>query len=487
MSTMREHSSTGYAARTRWPWGIVGVLALTAALRLIGIGTWSIWQDEATSIFFACHLEKAFGRCFPVFFEMLAGLYRVTGISVVAGRAMAAAFGLGGIALLYAIVRRWASEFAALAAAAMLAVCLGHLFWSQSIRYYTLLSVVELVACWCMFDGFERAKRGRLVIASLLLGVAMYIHFTAILLVPALVGYLIVVRATRLDGKGYDWKGFLAFGLPTAFAVAMFLPRFLAIRALEAGVGPPPNAIAPTGLIVRTVAYYGVPMVALALASPCLWRRLPPRVLLFFLAITFVPTLELVVMGMRGMAMVCWNHAFISLFGCAALAGMGLAAILEAGWRRSATALAVATAAYYVAFLPAYYTRMHGDRPRWQEACVLVREQGRINPLASGNPKVFATEMEPVALHLGVPPEKMMDTDFLQTVSDEPPTGDAEVAEWYVLREPMISPAWARWLARHCELVERFDAYTGPVSRSVLVFRRCGSNKESRECRVSLR
>src|SRR5262245_14876578 len=115
---------------------ILVILALAVALRLWKIGDWSLWEDEETSLYFSQNPNKHFPRYFPIFFLTLQELFRQTGISIVAGRLLAAAFGVASIGLTFELGWRFLSRPVGLLAALLLTLCLGHLFWSQSIRYY---------------------------------------------------------------------------------------------------------------------------------------------------------------------------------------------------------------------------------------------------------------------------------------------------------------------------------------------------------------
>ena len=142
------------------PWAILVVVAVAVVLRAWGASEWSLWEDEETSIYFSQQPDKPFPRFFPLFFLALKGVYQLTGVSVAAGRMLAAAFGIVSIGLVYAMARRLLSREIAVLAALLLTLNLGHLFWSQSIRYFTLLFVLELLSMYWFLEGFERRKIG---------------------------------------------------------------------------------------------------------------------------------------------------------------------------------------------------------------------------------------------------------------------------------------------------------------------------------------
>lgn len=457
------------AARSRWM--IAAILVAAGLIRLGGINAWSLWEDEETSIFFSQQLEKPFAQCFPLFFASLNGLYRLTGISIVAGRALAGTFGLLSIWLTYVVLRKYASREAGLVAALLLTCCLGHVFWSQSIRYYTFLLAVEVLALLMFLDGFEECKYWKLVLSGVLIGVSMLIHFTAVLLVPVCIGYLFLVFISRNSTGAYGWKGCLAVGVPALLGTAFLLPRFLALQT-TAATGTSPPVQYPLPLMIRIAAYYGVPMVGLALLALFYWRRFPPRVLLFLLAVGVIPILEIMVLGVFRLANVTWYHGFVAIVGFAGLAGMALAGVYKAGRRKTAGMLLLATAVYYVTFLCLYYTTMHGDRPRWGEASEFLQEVAQIDAAAEDNPAIFATVPGIVAHYLGVEPGRTMGHRLVRGVPDDLTSREAVGDEWYLLKASQVPDDSRAWFSENCVRVAEFEARTGPVNRTVLVYYR---------------
>jgi len=466
-------------------WVLLGVLLLAAAIRLGGVATWSLWEDEETSIYFSQRLEKPFAKHFPVFFVALAGLYEATGVSVAAGRVLAGAFGVASIGLTFLMLRRHVSQAAALVAALLLAVCLGHVFWSQSIRYYTLLAAVEVGAIWLFFEGCENRQYGKLVLAGAMMGIAMFVHFTAVLLLPAFVVYLAMAHFAGRLPASYGWKGWLAFGVPVLLGILAFTPGYLALRQGGA-TGPPPVFQHPVPLLMRIVAYYGVPMAGLAVLSLGLVRRLPQRIWLLWLCVAVVPNLELLTMGMLSLANVTWNHTFIAMFGCASLAGMTVAALYERGTRKTAVSLALAGFAYYGAFLAIYYTVGHGDRARWQEASAFLKDAAPIDPAADDNPAIFAIEPGVVAHYLGCPADQTQDRQLVARTPHQAPKEPTGREAWYLVRVHGTPEVLQVWCQRHCDLQATFEAHTGPIDRSVLVYRWAANRKEPAPSRADL-
>jgi hypothetical protein len=451
---------------------IVAVLLLAAALRAGGLADWSLWEDEETSLHFSQHPDKPFPHCFPAFFLLLHGVYRWTGVSVGVGRLVVAFFGLASIWLTYLLARRLFSRPVGVLAGLFLALGLGHLFWSQSIRYYTLELVLELLCLLWFFEGLESDKPWALVLASLAFAAAVLCHFSAILVLPVLVGYLALTLLRRDSWTRARLRTYLVTGLLLLIIVAFAGWQFLVFRKVypvgSLGAGPPGQDLLSLGM--RVAAYFGVPVIALGLLAPVLSQDRTGKALLFLLVCSLVPVLEVVVLGGLRLAVVTWYYILFALCTFAVLAGVALTALYERGWRATAILGGVASVLYYAVFLTGYYTIMHGDRPRWDEATACLREAAGVRPGAVDNPDVFANVPGVVAYYLGVPPAETMGHPLVKQVPARPPEGGPARDQWYVVEVRVLPSAYAAWLKEHCTLQGEFPARTGPLDRSLFVY-----------------
>ena len=99
-------------------------------------------------VIYVHHLDDPYIRGFPLLFHVLKGLDRLFAETLLTGRVLAAVCGVVSVGLTYACFRSFVGRPPALLAALLLALNLGHLFWSQSARYYTGVLVLEVVASW---------------------------------------------------------------------------------------------------------------------------------------------------------------------------------------------------------------------------------------------------------------------------------------------------------------------------------------------------
>jgi hypothetical protein len=326
-------------------------------------------------------------------------------------------------------------------------------------------------------DGFERGRLWELGLSNVALLLALFTHFSAALLLPVFVGHLALALLRRERGGAYYWKGYLGFGIPFLIVSTLFAWRSLAFRASLSSLVTRSEGTDVVGLLVRFVAYFGAPILLLGIPAPILGRGLiSPRLMQFFLIVAWLPLVELVVISKMNLVSALWYQAFFAILGFAILAGLSLAGLYRRGYRWTAGLLTAAGLLYATPFLYGYYTFMHGDRPRWQEASAYLREQGGIRPEAANNPEIFSGAPGSVAFHLGVDPAQTMGSSVVKGLPPQPPTRLSEVAQWYVVEASTVPPAYRLWFAEHCVLRAMFEARTGPKDRTVLVHS-CRSNQ----------
>jgi hypothetical protein len=470
-SVLALSRTVSYGDLPRSNWMLLGgVLAVALALRLLFINTWSLWQDEETSIYFSQNLQKAFARSAPVYFYPLRGLFDAFGISVTLGRLFAAVCGVASIYLTYLLGRRLYSTGTGLVAAALLAVCLHHLFWSQSIRYYTLALMLQCAASLLFFDGFETASVGKLMSAGILLSVAVFAHFTSMLLFPVWLGYAVLCAGLRTNTRGRFWTTMAAFSLPSLAAIVLCYPQLKSLQASGATGGLLEVAY-PSPLLLRFAAYLGIPMLLIGLTAIAVRRELPTRSLVFAMCLAYVPILEVLVLGRLALANVTIHHAFISTAGCALLTAMAIAGWYRAGYRRTTYAMLAGSGVYYLAFLVAYYTTMHGDRPRWKESINALKVAAGRNLIDVNDARIFATVPDLVAHYLGIPPGSTQGQRLVEPLSESPAAVPRGHTHWYVVESSRLPDVYRRWLQDSGELVQSFPVKMGPIDRSVMLYR----------------
>jgi hypothetical protein len=285
-----------------------------------------------------------------------------------------------------------------------------------------------------------------------------------------LIGYLLVVIWRGESEGGYHPRYYLVFSLPFLVILGAFAGRLFQAQKLMSGWAIP-CLRDPWHILLTLIAYCGLPLIGMALLAPTVARNTPVRIIIFLLTAAWIPVVELAVIAQLNVTNVTWYYGFICMVGFAGLAAVCLVSLCERH-RRLATFLGLVTVLYYSGFLVAYYTTMHGDRPRWQDAVAFLRQQANVSP-TNTTPEVFAGVPGVVAFYLGVDPAQTMGHPRVQELPEHPPEHGATAERWYIVEARLLTSEYTSWFAERCTLESRFEARTGSVDRSLLVYR-CG-------------
>jgi hypothetical protein len=454
---------------SRVPVSDIAVGVAAAVLYAFRLGDWSLWLDEVTSLYFSRHPQHAFAQSAVAYFWLLKGVFDLTDMSVVAGRALSAAFGVANVVLVGALVRRCTNPRAGVLAAAMFGACLLHLFWAQSIRYYTMLLSAELTASLLLFEGVMHRRRLLLVLAGVVASASVCVHYTALLMLPAWALFLGMLASARpqLHVKSCLFAGLLAL-LP--FAVTLIL-RYPSVQALQAtgALGEAATFYRIFPLLVRAGFYVGAPMCLLAAVGAWLpgssWEGKQ-----LLLALASAPIAGIAFIAALGLANASLHHALLAVVGLAGLAGFVLDASCrkaESWWCRTMFA---ATAAYYAVWIGLYFTVMHGDRPRWREAAEALNRATSTATHRSAEVEIYSTEPFVLAHHLGVPAESLFHQRRVRKLAawEDVPTNRPA---WVVIDAGTLRRYQWHRLGPNAVCIATFEAHSGPRDRTVAVFR----------------
>ena len=163
--------------RRRWTC-VIGVMLLAAFARLWGLGTQSLWMDEAFShLFGTLPLDMAWETMVvdavhpPLYYLFLRPWLALVGESEFVLRFPSAVAGVLTVAVLYRAERCWLDRRTAGWAPVLLALNPFHIWYSQEARMYALLgllSLVVLVAFWRALESRRSPAWGILIGVSAL-------------------------------------------------------------------------------------------------------------------------------------------------------------------------------------------------------------------------------------------------------------------------------------------------------------------------------
>jgi hypothetical protein len=443
--------------------------AAAAALYAFRLGDWSLWLDEATSLYFSQHPESVFTRLSCAYFGLLEEVFQRAGMSVLAGRALSAAFGVVNVVLVSVLVRRCTNPRAGILAAVMFGACLFHLFWAQSIRYYTMLLTAELAATLLLWEGVKRRSIVSLTLAGVIAAASAFVHYSALLMLPAWGLFLGLLAGCH--PQLYARSCLLATLFALLPFVAVLALQYPAVHALQTAgaLGEAANFHRILFLWLGVGFYVGAPMCLLAAVGAWLpsasWEG---KLLLLSLAIA--PIAGITFIAALGLANASIHHALLAAVGLAGLTGIALDASCRHAKSRWFRTMLAATVAYYAVWIVLYFSSMYGDRSRWREAAQALNAATSTTAHRSVELPIYSTEPLVLAYYLGEPAEGLFRQKRVHRLEK---WGDLPSNQplWVVIDAVMLRRhEWDR-LGPDAVCIATFEARTATRDRTVAVFR----------------
>ena len=226
---------------------LVALLICAAGLRLYSLGT-GIWYDEMLT--YVNYMPLSVGQIvstyhdannhilFSVFARLsLSGF----GDTVWAFRLPAVVFGVGSIAALYYLARKFSTVQESLFSVALLTFSYHHIWFSQNARGYTALLFFTLLSSTLLMNALRRNNPQTWVLYSLAAVLGAVTHLTMGLVVFS---HFIIYAAwaffKKTDRHPQPWigffYGFIPVGLLTYQTHALILPSMLGGGLLESGL-----------------------------------------------------------------------------------------------------------------------------------------------------------------------------------------------------------------------------------------------------------
>jgi hypothetical protein len=204
------------------------ILALAAGVRVFEATRAPMWFDEIYTLWIArlgpVGILRAVARdVHPPLHELLVWAWlRIGGDGQVWLRTSSIVFGVATVAITFALARDLFGRGAGLLAALLLALHRTHVWYSQELRSYALLWMLDALIVWSAWR-FAGGRRGAAWLYGISAAAALYTHYQAGLVIAcvALWGMLALVRDPR--------RLLMWIALHVAIAIAFWpqLPRFL--------------------------------------------------------------------------------------------------------------------------------------------------------------------------------------------------------------------------------------------------------------------
>ncbi|GAB4536644.1 MAG: hypothetical protein Kow0063_22420 [Anaerolineae bacterium] len=221
------------------PGPVSAIFVLALALRLINLGTRSLWYDEAFAVLYAekpfatmlygtiTRVEGAAADVHPLFFySMLHTWMRIFGQSPVAVRALSALVGAASVVMVYLVGRRLFDSRVGLAAALIAAVAPFHIYYSQEARMYAWLGFAALTMTYFFLRAWTDGGWGNWFVFGVFGALTLYAHNLGAMFLAGL--DLWVLWAWFRPG-GVRWRNFYPLLLSHLLMVGLFTPWLVVV------------------------------------------------------------------------------------------------------------------------------------------------------------------------------------------------------------------------------------------------------------------
>ncbi|MCB0189688.1 MAG: glycosyltransferase family 39 protein, partial [Caldilineaceae bacterium] len=291
-------------------------------------------------------------------------------------RLPAALAGIAAIPLFYFPTRRIFGPWTALLAILLLALSPWHLYWSQNARFYTVLLLFYTLALLTFYIGIEEDRPSYLLLSLLFLGLAMMERLSALLLMPVIVAYLLVI--VLLPGE--KPAGLRLRNLVILFAPGLIGGLVLALPYLRdparwwSTMGWINNS--PFWIFAGVVFYIGIPTICIGGISGLYFLARKERAPLLMILGAVVPWLAVMVISL--FQYTANRYVFVALPCWLILAALGAKELFQHTEKSARLLTTGALAILLLAPLTEdllYFKYQNGNRDDWKSAFAYIKQQ----------------------------------------------------------------------------------------------------------------
>ncbi|MBN2185783.1 MAG: glycosyltransferase family 39 protein [Candidatus Krumholzibacteriota bacterium] len=208
-------------------WTILAAIIIVAfILRFFRLGHQSFWVDEMMTIGSyssppapVTYWKKLLWDMHGPLYSLIMHFWSLASTSESWLRAPSAVAGVLSVFFIYRWIRMIGSESAALAGALILALNPFHIYYSQELRFYSLLTMFLILSMIAFSRFTEKPGRKSAVVLGATLGLACLSHFMAIFLCAGILVYMLVTG--KVKGE------YLRFGSLAALIVFIFVSPWI--------------------------------------------------------------------------------------------------------------------------------------------------------------------------------------------------------------------------------------------------------------------
>jgi Dolichyl-phosphate-mannose-protein mannosyltransferase len=418
------------------------ITVLAAFLRFYKLGAWSFWGDEVFTLG-----SKPDGFIQSLSTSLIHATTGVLGVNEWNARLIPALVGIITIPIFYFIVSRLFGSSVGLISSALLAVSTWHIYWSQTARFYALLLLFYSVALFSFYLALERNRPWLLLFSLILLGFAAQERMLALVLIPVVVSYLIVLLILRFEKPaGLNFKNLAIYFTP-GLVVAIFIAGPFAgnLNAWITGFGRINNT--PLWLFSGFIYYVGFPIACMASFGAIFLLRKKDRAGLFFGLAAIVPLF--VIMVVSTFQFSANRYFFISLTSWITLASLATYELMRQQ-KGEARLLAIGVLVLLLGTSLSedylYYRYQNGNRGDYRSAFEFIQERQNQGDL------VFSGEPDVGDYYLG------QQTFYIGNFEEEALKREHRRA-WFVtdMNTAELFPQQLAWIEENARQVANFD------------------------------
>jgi len=404
---------------------VAGITSLSAVLRLLHLGSKSLWVDECASVIFAQQPWPSFWKTMwhgeanmLSYYLLLRGWVHLGNTEFIV-RSLSVIPAVGTVFVVYILGKRLFSAQVGLVSALLLAVNACHVAYSQEARGYALLLLLSSLSILTFVTAIERATTRSWLLYALVTVAAVYTHFFA--------GFLIVaqwVSLAFLPRRAIDLRKFYCSA--SLITVCIFPALWFVLRKDVGQIDfiPNPGILELYRLILFLTSYggkvFGILLAIIYLA--CLgvslrifltnWRHSRQSIeswrLALLLSCVFLPVLLDISISHLGKQIFYYRYLLICLPALVVLAARGFCCLRS---RRVVVTALVAVSALSMATVWRYYAKPKED---WREATHYLLSNSRPDDTVVSYPwyaqeplKYYEEQLRPSANMLRLVPAQM--------------------------------------------------------------------------------
>jgi len=457
------------------------VMVFAAGIRLWKLGDWSFWADEIFSVQNAQKFPEEL-TVNPVMYMIIRFFTSNFGISEFSARLGPCIIGILSVPLLYWPAKRIFNAKVGMIACAFLVIHPWHIFWSQNARAYSLAFLFAGLSAGLFYLALERDNIALIMSSVLMTLLSILSYSQTIMLLPAFVGYVMVLMLFPVDiPRGLNGRNLIAFFGP--FILALLLLISPSVRSyIYSGWGFNQFGRSPVYILLTLAYCLGIPISVAAFIGGFHSLIYMNRGGLFLVCYALVPLLLLLVIS--PFLNVAGYYLFFTMPAYLLLAAFCAAELMESTARGSKILSAAVVLIILIASLSQtylYFMEENGGRPKWREAFQHAKQRVSSNDivvvsmpqiaeyyLRESNGKLLPTETP-------IPQVMQLESVMARLTDLEDQWGWQSQNVLFVLDQLSLNALdsdhrFREWLYANCRMVDEFPVYARVKDRTITLW-----------------